>query len=132
MYVVQDMNQSSYFAFAYIIVIVIFVGNILSSTNCFCYFAKNLLSTYVCLFPDFLLCYIIVHIYSNKGFLGGSVDKESACSVGKPCSIPGLGRSPGGGNSKPLQYSYLENSVYRGTWWPIVLGVTKSWTQLSD
>ena len=29
---------------------------------------------------------------------------------GDTCSIPGLGRSPGGGNGNPLQYSYLENS----------------------
>ena len=30
--------------------------------------------------------------------------------------IPGLGRSPGGGNGNPLQYSYLENSMDRGAW----------------
>ena len=32
-------------------------------------------------------------------------------------SIPGLGRSPGGGNGNPLQYSRLENSMDRGPWW---------------
>ena len=31
-------------------------------------------------------------------------------------SIPGLGRSPGGGNGNPLQYSCLENSIDRGAW----------------
>ena len=31
-------------------------------------------------------------------------------------SIPGLQRSPGGGNGNPLQYSYLENSMGRGAW----------------
>ena len=31
-------------------------------------------------------------------------------------SIPGLGRSPGVGNGKPLQYSCLENSKDRGNW----------------
>jgi len=31
--------------------------------------------------------------------------------------IPGLGRSPGEGNGKPLQYSFLENSMDRGAWW---------------
>ena len=31
--------------------------------------------------------------------------------------IPGLGRSPGGGNGNPLQYSCLENSMDRGAWW---------------
>ena len=35
--------------------------------------------------------------------------KESACSVGELCLIPGLGRSPGEGNGNPLQYSCLEN-----------------------
>ena len=45
--------------------------------------------------------------------------------------IPGLGRSPGEGNGNPLQYSFLENSMERGSWRAIVHGVTKSWTQLS-
>ena len=43
-------------------------------------------------------------------------------------SIPGLGRSPGGGNGNPLQYSYLENPMDRGAWQAIVHGVAKSWT----
>jgi len=42
---------------------------------------------------------------------GGSVGKESACNAGDLCSIPRLGRSPGEGNSYPLQYSGLENSL---------------------
>ena len=45
------------------------------------------------------------------GFPGGSAGKESACNVGDLGSIPGLGRSPGEGNSYPLQYSGLENSM---------------------
>ena len=36
------------------------------------------------------------------GFPGGSDSKESACSVGDLGSIPGLGRSPGGGHGNPL------------------------------
>ena len=47
-------------------------------------------------------------------------------------SIPGLGRSPGEGNSNPLQYSCLENSMDGGAWWAKVHGVTKSQTRLSD
>ena len=43
------------------------------------------------------------------GFPGGSADKESACSARDLGSIPGLGRSPGGGHGNPLQYSCLEN-----------------------
>ena len=46
--------------------------------------------------------------------------------------IPGLGRSPGGGNGNPLQYLCLENLMDRGAWWATVYGVTKSQTQLSD
>ena len=43
--------------------------------------------------------------------------------------IPGLGRSPGGGNGNLLQYSCLENPMDRGGWWATVCGVSKSWTQ---
>ena len=43
-------------------------------------------------------------------------------------SIPGLGRSSGGGNSNPPQYSCLENSVDRGAWQVTIHGVTKSQT----
>ena len=42
--------------------------------------------------------------------------------------IPGLGRSPGGGHSHPLQYSCLENALDRGSWWATVHGVAKSQT----
>ena len=58
---------------------------------------------------------------------GGSDGKESACSVGDLSSIPGLGRSPGEGNSYPLQYAGLENSMDC-----TIHGVTKSQARLSD
>ena len=61
------------------------------------------------------------------GFPWGPAGKEYACNVGDLGSIPGLGRSPGEGKGYPLQYSGLENSMDC-----IVLGVTKSQTQLSD
>ena len=41
------------------------------------------------------------------GFPGSSDSKESACNVGGLGSIPGLGRSPGGGCGNPLQYSWV-------------------------
>ena len=44
------------------------------------------------------------------GFAGGSDGKESACNAGDLGSIPGLGRSLGGGHGKPLQYYYLRNT----------------------
>ena len=51
-----------------------------------------------------------------RWFPGGSVGKESARNAGDLGSIPGLGRSPGEGNSYPLQYSGLKNSRDRGAW----------------
>ena len=47
------------------------------------------------------------------GSPGGSDGEESACNAGDMGSIPGLGRSPGGGNGNPLRYSCLENSMER-------------------
>ena len=52
----------------------------------------------------------------------------SVGDVGDIGSIPGSGRSPGGGNGNPLQYSFLENPKDRGAWWATVHEVTKSWT----
>ena len=43
-------------------------------------------------------------------------------------SVPGVGRSPGGGYGNPLQYFCLENPTDRGTWRVTVHGVTKSRT----
>ena len=45
---------------------------------------------------------------------------EDARDVGL---IPGLGRSPGGGNDNPLQYSCLENPMDRGAWRATVQGL---------
>ena len=47
-------------------------------------------------------------------------------------SIPGLGRSPGGGHNNPLQYSCLENPMDRGAWRARVHSVAKSWTRLKQ
>ena len=58
------------------------------------------------------------------GQVGGSAGKEYAGDLG---SIPVLGRSPGEGNSYPLQYSGVENSIEC-----IVHCVAKSRTRLSD
>ena len=51
-----------------------------------------------------------------KEFPGGSDGKESVCNARNPGLIPGPGKSPGGGNGNPLQYSCLENSMDRGAW----------------
>ena len=47
-------------------------------------------------------------------------------------SIPGLGRSPGGGNGNPLPYSCLGNPMDRGAWQAAAHRVTKNWTQPSN
>ena len=52
-----------------------------------------------------------------RASLVGSVGKESACNAGDLGSIPGSARSPGEGNGNSLQYSCLEDSMDRGTWW---------------
>ena len=74
------------------------------------------------------------YVYTFMGFLGGAVVKNSPASAGDARdlgSIPGLGRSPGGGNGNPLQYSCLGNRMDRGAWWATVHVVTESRTWLS-
>ena len=63
------------------------------------------------------------------GFPGGSVGKESAFNAGDlrdMGSIPGSGRSHGGGYGNPLQYPCLENSMDRGAWRAAAHGIAKS------
>ena len=50
--------------------------------------------------------------------------------VGDMGSVPGLGRSPGGGHGSPPLYSGLENPIDRGAWWAAVHGVSESGTGL--
>ena len=67
----------------------------------------------------------------SGAFPHGSVGKESASNAGDTGamgSVPGLGRSPEGGNMNPLQYSHLKNSVDRGAWRATVHRVEKSRT----
>ena len=69
---------------------------------------------------------------SSRGFSGGSVVKNLPANVGDSGSIPGFGRSPGGGNGNPLWYSCLENLMDRGAWEVTVHGVSNSQTWLSN
>ena len=66
------------------------------------------------------------------GFPGNSAGKESTCNAGDPGLIPGLGRSPGGGHSNPLQFSCLENPRGQRSLVSYGHGVAKSWTWLKD
>ena len=61
-------------------------------------------------------------------FPGGVVAKNPPANAGDARDAgvsPGMGRSPGAGNGNPLQYSRLENSMGRGSWWAAVQGITK-------
>ena len=52
---------------------------------------------------------VCAHVGKLLGFPGSADGKESACNAGDQGSIPGSGRSPGGGHGNRFQYSYLEN-----------------------
>ena len=72
---------------------------------------------------------VTVNLY--PGFPRGTAVKNPPANAGDArdtSSIPGSGRSPGGGNGNPLQYSCLKNSMDREAWWATVHGVTKSQT----
>ena len=69
-----------------------------------------------------ILTSVLILIYLpvlSLSFPGVTVVKNLLASIGDTRDaglIPGLGRSPGGGNGNPLQYSCLENSMDRGAW----------------
>ena len=67
-----------------------------------------------------------------EGFHGGWAVKNPSANAREMDSIPGSERSPRGRNGNPFQYSCLENSTDRGTWWATVHRVTKSWTRLKQ
>ena len=56
--------------------------------------------------------------------------RNPSADAGEVGSVPGSGRSPGGGHGNPLQYSCLENAMNRGAWWASVRRVTENRTQL--
>ena len=57
-----------------------------------------------------------VILYCRYALPGGPVVKNPPANAGDMDSISGLGRSPGGGNGNPLQYSCLGNLTDSGTW----------------
>ena len=65
----------------------------------------------------------VIVFLPDLGFPGVSDCKESACNSGNPCSIPGLGRSPGKGMT--THSSIL--AIDRGVWWATVPGVAKTY-----
>ena len=69
--------------------------------------------------------YIYPHTRYSVDFPGGSVVKNPPANAGKASLIPRSGRSPGEGNSNPLQYSCLGNPMDRGAWQVTVCGTAK-------
>ena len=70
--------------------------------------------------------YIHKHVYVYTGLPWWPSSKESACNAGDADLIPGLGRSPGGGQANPLQYSWLEDPMDRGARQVTIHRVAKS------
>ena len=66
--------------------------------------------------------FVVKHRLQGLPWLTG---KKSACNEGDVGLIPGSGRSPGGGNGNPLQYSCLEHPMDRRAWRAPIHGVTK-------
>ena len=88
-------------------------------------------------FSQFLLPCVLIELFHCLSYWDNCVPQwlnsnASACNAGDLGLIPGWGRSPGGGNGNPFQYSCLENPMDRGVWWTTVHGLLKSWTWLSD
>ena len=79
----------------------------------------------------FSIWLISLNIMPSKGFPGATSGKEpppaNAGNIRDIGSIPGSGRSLGGGHGNPFPYSCLENPMDRGTWWATVHWVTKIW-----
>ena len=67
--------------------------------------------------------------WASQVVLGVKNPPANAGDVRDVGSIPGLGRSPGGGHGNSLQYSGLENPMDRGAWWATVHRVTRSRTR---
>ena len=72
-----------------------------------CRFIFSFPYLYVCVYNIYISS-LYVYIYIYMGFPKGSVNKKSACNAGDLGLIPGSGRSSGGGNGNPLQFSCLK------------------------
>ena len=113
---------------------------LLSSMLCIeCYFPFHV-QWELSMFPLFLpilsfgwynLRFYIQFIWVSHMALVVKNPPANAGDWGLPSSIPGSGRSPGGGHGNPLQYSCLENHMDRGGWQATVHWVTKSRTRLT-
>ena len=107
----------------------ILVPLVCSQSSCPSYFSKwcpimSLLET----FPSHIISFSVKITFCKVSF--DQASKLRVMSIMELPAynliIPGLGRSLGEGNGYPLQYSFLENSMDRGTWWVTVHGLAQS------
>ena len=82
--------------------------------------------------PSDQYSFVVLVLLSGTEFPGGSVVKNPLDNAGDVGLIPGSGRSPGEGNSNPLQNSCLEYPVDKEVWQAAVHGVTKETARFSD
>ena len=90
------------------------------------YIAQKCVYVYICVCVQCLSIYIYICITGHPWWLSSEEFPCNARAARDVGSIPGWGRSPGGGHSSPLQYSCLENPVDRGAWWATVHRVAES------
>ena len=88
-------------------------------------------------FPFLSINKLLYFVILTGGFPNGSSSKESACNAGDAGSIPGPGRSLGGGIGNRFQYPCLENPMNRRAWCATVHRATRvehdwAWDEWSD
>ena len=81
---------------------------------------------------EFILGHLFKDVYVARGLPRWLSGKEPTVNAGGVGLITGSGRSSGEANDSPLQYSCLENSMDRGSWWAAVCGVPNSKIGLRD
>ena len=91
-------------------------------------FVSLFMIIYIHIYHINICIYINIYICIYGGGMNGKKLASQHMRLRDVGSIPGLGRSPGGGHSNPFQYSCLENSMDRGAWWARVHRVAKSRT----
>ena len=97
-----------------------------------CHFLSEVVSSHTHMTPlleQLKICDSYVEVWSSQVALVVKNPPANTGGIGDVRSVPGLGRSPGGGLGNPLQYSCLEKSMGRWAWWATVYEVPKSRVQ---
>ena len=91
-----------------------------------------MITYFLWLFHNIYVCHRLFRWLTGEEF-ARRFRRQGRCGFAEDVGfIPGSGRSLGGGNGSPLQYSCLENPMDRGAWRATVHGVTQKWTWLSN